>query len=148
MDPLPYGDFLEAFPQPYLVVGIVGPLTPKVATDHGPSTLLAELIRAQRPKGQWAIGEMADGQRFNLHCVFQLKADADKLASAVQAGGIGRYPGFLAQREFAFGREMQKAVRTVLRTVSGGAGTTASPAKQPVPNANRKWRPPPRPPQR
>lgn len=57
---------------------------------------------------------MQDGSNFAVHCVFQHKADADRLAAPV-AVGINRYPGLLAQREFRFDRQLQASVRKILK---------------------------------
>jgi hypothetical protein len=111
-----FDELLDEFPQPYLVVAMVGRLGPRLSDiDHGPTRLLERLIEGQRPKGAWAVGEMQDGSQFALHCVFQHKIDADRLAAAVMASGIGRYAGFLSQREFRFDRQLQAAVRKILK---------------------------------
>ena len=110
-----YFDLVDEFPRSYLIVGVVGPMPATLPPYAGPAVLLERLIEAQRPKGAWAVAPIQDGSLFALHCVFQLEGDADRLARAVLAQGIGCYPGFNSQREFRFDRAMQKAVRDALK---------------------------------
>lgn len=91
-----YDDLVSEFPKPHLLVGIVGPLGPTFRVDPKPGELLGRLLTEQQPKGAWAIGKMQDGTRFALHCVFERKAHADRLASALHATTMGRYAGFAA----------------------------------------------------
>jgi len=57
---------------------------------------------------------MQDGRGFAIHCVFARPEDAQKLAAAVQAKGIGRYPGFASQREFGLEAAMRKNIAAAL----------------------------------
>lgn len=105
-----YEELVDEFPGAHLVVGIVGPVGRHF--DRTLAPLLEQLIKAQRAKGAYGVGEIQVGDHLALHCVFELKADADRFAAAVQATTADRYPGFASQRQFLLNP-------LVLRAISG-----------------------------
>lgn len=76
--------------------------------------MIGRLIENLGLRADWAVDRMQDGRGFSVHCVFALPEDAQKVAAAVQAKGIGRYPGFASQREFTLDATMRKNISTAL----------------------------------
>jgi len=105
-----FEDLLDEFPRAHLIVGHVESLRATAPADR----VIGRLIESLRPRADWATGQMQDGRGFSVHCVFARKEDAQQLATAVQATGIGRYPGFAIQREFRLDAEMRKNISAAL----------------------------------
>jgi hypothetical protein len=105
-----FEDLLDDFPRAHLVVGHVESLK---ATATGEKAV-SRLIDSLGPRADWATGQMQNGRGFAVHCVFARPEDAQKLAAAVQAKGIGRYPGFASQREFTLDTGMRKNISAAL----------------------------------
>ena len=101
---------MDDFPRAHLVVGHVESLKATVAAEKS----VSRLIESLGPRADWATGQMQDGKGFAVHCVFARPEDAQKLAAAVQAKGIGRYPGFASQREFGLEAAMRKNIAAAL----------------------------------
>jgi len=101
---------LDDFPRAHLVVGHVETLKATATAEKA----IGRLIESLGPRADWATGQMQDGRGFAVHCVFARPEDAQKLAAAVQAKGIGRYPGFASQREFGLDAAMRKNIAAAL----------------------------------
>lgn len=112
-----YSDLLEAFPKAHLVVATVGQEMDRLKPA---AELLARLVSALKPKGDYALGELQDGQGFAVHCVFERAEDAGKLGEAVQAKIVGRYPGHASQRAFALNEDAQEAIEAALDDLDSG----------------------------
>jgi hypothetical protein len=117
-----YNDLVDEIPNAHLVVGTVGRIgRPAADTKElaAAAVLIKRLLAALDPRGDYAVGEMADGDDFAVHAVFALKADADRLADAVQARTVGRYAGWSSQRAFRLDPAARKVIAAAL---AGGAG--------------------------
>lgn len=109
-----YHDLVGKFSEPHGVVGRIEDLHRIELADD----MIINLIAALAPKGDWATGQLQDGSGHAVHCVFELKEDADRVAHAVQAEHIGRYPGFASTREFRLDGEARRAITQVLRELA------------------------------
>jgi hypothetical protein len=105
-----FEDLLNDFPRAHLLVGHVESLKATATAEKA----ISRLIESLGPRADWATGQMQDGRGFAVHCVFARTEDAQRLAAAVRAMGIGRYPGFASQREFTLDAGMRKGISAAL----------------------------------
>lgn len=105
-----FEDLLDEFPRAHLIVGHVESLKATATAEK----VIGGLIESLGLRADWATGQIQDGRGFAVHCVFARPEDAQRLAAAVQAKGIGRYPGFASQREFTLDATMRKNIATAL----------------------------------
>ena len=52
-----------------------------------------------------------------VHCVFENASDANRVSEALQAGVVGRYPGWASQREFTLDGMAIRTIERALREV-------------------------------
>ena len=97
----------------HIVVGKVEHVSRLQVSDE----TVINLITALGCEGDWATGRIADGGGL-VHCVFACKEDADRLAAAVQATDIARYPGFSSQREFRLDLDGRRSITQALRALA------------------------------
>jgi len=101
---------LEAI-SPYLVLG---------QTDDGGrhiierARLLHDLIMTFRPRGHYSVRTVEDECGPAIHCAFERKGDADRLAALVGAIDIVRYDHYRSERAFHLGEEALRAIRRML----------------------------------
>ncbi len=108
-----YAELIQELPGTHIVVGKVEHLSRLQISDE----TVINLITTLGCKGNWATAQLADGSGL-VHCVFACKEDADRLANAVQATAIVRYPGFSSQREFRLDLEGRRSITRALRTLA------------------------------
>lgn len=104
---------IDQVSEAHLIVGIVGPVGDHYDGRLGP--LFELLIEAQGAEGSFSVGELQTGDHLALHCAFELKADADKFAVALQATRSDRYPGFASERQFMVKSAVINAISNVLQ---------------------------------
>lgn len=109
-----YGDLTKQLPGGDLVVGKVEHASRLQVSDES----VINLIATFGCKGDWATGQILDGNGRAVHCVFVRKDDADRLAAAVEATDIDRYPGFSSQREFRLDTKGRRSITRALRTLA------------------------------
>lgn len=91
---------------------------------------LYDLIVARRPRGFFSVRIVEDECGPAVHCMFERKEDADRLASTVRAIEVVRYDGYASQRIFRFGDEAANSVYWALACLRG---TSLRPAGQSAP---------------
>lgn len=101
---------LEAV-NPYLVLG--------QADDGGRPIVqtardLHDLIVTFSPKGHYSVRTMEDECGPAVHCAFENKADADRLAASVGAIEIARYQGYRSERAFYLSEAATREIRRTL----------------------------------
>jgi hypothetical protein len=101
---------------PYLVLG--------QADEGGPPIVdtarnLHDLIVAFGPQGHYSVRSIEDECGPAVHCAFEHKADADRLAATVGAIEIVRYQCYRSERVFCL---TDNVARTIRRTLAGGRG--------------------------
>lgn len=111
--------FLDEHPGGHIVVANVD------TDDNGPSVrallstgrdLLRRLINRLKPTGLYAIGLLRKGADGSIWCGFSTKADADRLAEAVRAKCVSRWPGWASQRVFTLDETLRSVIATGLAT--------------------------------
>lgn len=101
---------LEAI-SPYLVLG--------QADDGGrpiveTARVLHDLIVAFGPLGHYSVRSVEDECGPAVHCAFEHKADADRLAATVGAIEIVRYQRYRSERVFALNDAATRSLRRTL----------------------------------
>ena len=96
---------------PYLVLG--------QADDGGRPIVqtardLHDLIVTFSPQGHYSIRTMDDECGPAVHCAFENKADADRLAASVGAIEIARYQGYRSERAFYLSEAVTRGIRRAL----------------------------------
>ena len=103
----------------HLVVGYV-----KVAgATSAKSRLIFTLIKSLGVEGAHVIDVQGEGGGWAVHCAFEREADAARMALAVHARSVARYPHWKSQRAFLFDERAEKRIAT---TLSALLSTTAS----------------------
>lgn len=110
-----YQELVDKFPNPHLVVATV---RARSALQPG-KQLLTRLLEALKPKGDYALGVVPDGDHFAVHCVFEREDDAVKLAMAVWATRVDRDAGFATRRAFLLNQEAHETIKIVLAELDG-----------------------------
>jgi hypothetical protein len=111
---LAWGDLLKRCPAAHLVIGDVvsdGRAAMPQQLNYL-NRLLVQLIGRLSPTGAFAVAPK-DG-RPEIHCAFEEKADADRLAQAVNATVVSRYGGCPTQRFFLLDGPTRRAIQTAL----------------------------------
>lgn len=96
---------------PYLVLG--------QADDGGApivetARVLHDLIVTFPPQGHYSVRTVDDECGPAIHCAFERKGDADRLAAAVGAIEVARYETYRSERAFFID---EKVARTIRRTL-------------------------------
>ena len=117
MAEVPCNDFIRLHPAAHLVISsVVPPRTARHAKHL--QRLLNQLIR--EPTGNLATAVVRVDDMDELHCGFETKADADRLASLVEARGPRRSDrlasGWSSQRSFALNLAKEVALAGLLAT--------------------------------
>lgn len=96
---------------PYLVLG--------QADDGGQSIVetaraLHDLIVTFPPQGHYSVRTVEDECGPAIHCAFERKIDADRLAKAVGAIEVARYESYRSERAFFLDEKALRAIRRAL----------------------------------
>jgi hypothetical protein len=96
---------------PYLILG--------QADDGGrpiveTARALHDLIVTFSPQGHYSVRTIEDECGPAVHCAFENKADADRLALSVGAIEIARYHGYRSERAFFLSEVATREIRRVL----------------------------------
>jgi hypothetical protein len=75
---------------------------------------LHDLIVAFRPQGLYSVRTIEDECGPAVHCAFESKADADRLATTVGALEIARYETYRSERAFYVNDNATRAIRRAL----------------------------------
>lgn len=77
--------------------------------------LLGALVEVLGVTADWSVGcvKESDGLA-NVHLAFANKGDAFRVAAALQASPIGRYPGWASQREFLLNTRAEEMITATL----------------------------------
>jgi hypothetical protein len=96
---------------PYLVLGQADDCGhPIVETARD----LHDLIVTFSPKGHYSVRTLEDECGPAVHCAFENKADADRLALSVGAIEIARYQGYRSERAFYLSEAATREIRRTL----------------------------------
>jgi hypothetical protein len=106
-------DFIDEHPAAHLVVGVSE--ATRGAQIAGRRHLLCRLIAKLEPEGDFSMAVVRGHGAIEIHCGFEKKTDADRLADALRATVIDRYQGHLTQRAFRFDDTTCKAIEEALR---------------------------------
>jgi hypothetical protein len=103
---------------PYLVLG--------QADDGGQPIVdtaraLPDLIITFPPQGHYSIRTVEDECGPAIHCAFERKIDADRLAAAVGAIEIARYESYRSERAFFVDEKVARSIRRALERRRGAA---------------------------
>jgi hypothetical protein len=115
MPKVTWSEAMVRFPVGHLVAGILDEDlsgTPRKAYDA-----LAKLLRRLSSKGDYALTISRQRERVEIHCVFENENDARRVSEALQAGVMGRYPGWASQREFTLDGKTIHTIERALREV-------------------------------
>lgn len=103
-------------PAAHLVVGVI----PKAGRDSAAGSvkfqlgLLACLVMALRLGGKYALTDIRDRYGNQIQCALADPDDAARLANALGAIGIGRYPGWASHHSFRFDDALTATVKAAL----------------------------------
>lgn len=101
----------------HLVVGYV-----KVAgATPAKSRLILTLIKGLGVEGAHMVDVQGEGGGWAVHCAFEQEADAARIALAVHARCVARYPYWKSQRAFLFDERAEKRIATTLNALPGHA---------------------------
>ena len=103
------GRLSQHFHLNHLLVGLI--VDPQIGRLEN---LVKRLIKVQRPNGAFEVTVAEENDGPVLHCAFERADDADKFATAVHATLIGRYQGWVSQREFVLNAPLAKTMRVAL----------------------------------
>ncbi len=97
---------------PYLVLG--------QADDAGQlivetARALHDLIVTFPPQGHYSVHTVEDECGPAIHCAFERKIDADRLAAAVGAIEIARYESYRSERAFYLDAKANRTIRRALQ---------------------------------
>jgi hypothetical protein len=120
---------------PYLVLG---------QTDHSgrpvieTARALHDLIVTFPPQGHYSVRTIEDECGPAVHCAFENKVDADRLAAMVGAIEIARYESHRSERAFFLSRSITQKIRSALASrpargdqdPTGGGRSTARSSNQ------------------
>ncbi|MGQ0581175.1 MAG: hypothetical protein ACT4O6_04520 [Reyranella sp.] len=96
---------------PYLVLGQADDAgRPIVETAR----VLHDLIVTFSPQGHYSVRTIEDECGPAIHCAFENKVDADRLASSVGAIEVARYDGYRSERAFHLGELATREIRRTL----------------------------------
>ncbi len=96
---------------PYLVLGQADECGhPIVETARD----LHDLIVTFSPTGHYSVRTLDDECGPAIHCAFENKADADRLALSVGAIDIARYQGYRSERAFYLSEAATRQIRRTL----------------------------------
>jgi len=96
---------------PHLVIG---------QSDHAghcineSARVLHDLMVTFGPQGHYSVRSIEDECGPAVHCAFEYKADADRLAAAVGAIGVMRYQGYRSERVFRLNDAAAQELRLAL----------------------------------
>lgn len=96
---------------PYLVLG--------QADDGGQPIVdtaraLHDLIITFPPQGHYSVRTVEDECGPAVHCAFERKVDADRLAKAVGAIEVARYESYRSERAFFLDEKVSRVIRRAL----------------------------------
>ena len=98
---------LEAI-SPYLVLGQTDDVGSSIVEA---ARTLHDLIVTFPPQGHYSVRTIEDECGPAVHCAFERKIDADRLAATVGAIEVARYESYRSERAFYLGDEMMKKLR-------------------------------------
>lgn len=109
---------------PYLVLGQAdvggSPIVEAARTLH-------DLIVTFRPQGHYSVRTIEDECGPAIHCAFEYKTDADRLAKAVGALEIARYETYRSERAFFLNDAAARAIRLTLARRRASQGSVTGP---------------------
>ena len=109
---------------PYLVLGQAdvggSPIVEAARTLH-------DLIVTFRPQGHYSVRSIEDECGPAIHCAFERKTDADRLAQAVGALEIARYETYRSERAFFLNEAAARAIRLTLVRRRASQGSVTGP---------------------
>ena len=119
MPKLSWPRMIDKHPAAHLVVGRLSAREPKgrVANRRAAyrTELVGELVERLAKHGDWSITGIkeADGLA-HVHIVFESRDDALRVATALHATPMGRYPGWASQREFLLSAHAEEVIAKAL----------------------------------
>ena len=79
--------------------------------------LFAKLAKRLALTGQYAMTVDRHSGLPEIHCAFARETDAARFAQALDATGVGRYPGWASQRQFGLDTKANKTIAKVLEWI-------------------------------
>jgi len=117
MPKLSWSAFIERHPAAHLVAGVIPEEDVATVTARDSLALLAKLAKRLALTGQYAITVERRSGLPEIHCAFARETDAARFAQALNATGVGRYPGWASQRQFGLDTEAIKTIAKVLEWI-------------------------------
>jgi len=91
----------------HLIVGALPPARVKTRDTYR-EELIGRLVAALKPRGQWAMKAVGEGESIEaateVHLAFGQRSDAERVAVVTEARATGRYAGWASQRRFTLDR--------------------------------------------
>jgi hypothetical protein len=95
MAEIPWSKIAEDPRRYHLIAAIVGD-----TSRHAPGELMSKVLRGLKIRGNFAI-RIVEGQHgIEIHCAFQSKSEADRLAGILRATPSSRREAWASQRDF------------------------------------------------
>lgn len=113
---------LEAI-SPYLVLGQVDDAGRPIGET---ARVLHDLIVTFPPQGHYSVRTIEDDCGPAIHCAFERRIDADRLAAAVGAIEVARYGTYRSERVFLLDQTVERFIRRTLQRRRAGAGGASS----------------------
>jgi hypothetical protein len=114
MPKLSWSAFIKLHPAAHLVAGVIPEEDVATVTARDSLALLAKLAKRLSLTGQYAMTVDRPSGLPEIHCAFARETDAARFAQALNATGVGRYPGWASQRQFGLDTEAIKTIAKVI----------------------------------
>jgi hypothetical protein len=101
---------------PYLVLGQTDDVGRSIVEA---ARTLHDLIVTFPPRGHYSVRTIEDECGPAIHCAFEDKIDADRLAATVGAIEVARYENYRSERAFFLGDEVMKKLRRAMPMTRG-----------------------------
>lgn len=119
MSRLSWPRMIRAHPAAHLIVGRLpargarGRAADRQAAHR--EELFGRLGEAMSLTGNWSVTSIKEEDGLaHAHLAFEARKDADRFAVAIQATAIGRYPGWVSQREFLRDKAAEEATAAAM----------------------------------
>jgi hypothetical protein len=115
MPKLSWSKMMDRHPTAHFIAGVVPEEDVMAASPRQLFGLISKLLTRLRLTGVYAVTVDRQGQTPEIHCAFERESDVAKVAKALHADVVSRYPGWASQRTFRLDDKTRQTVVAALR---------------------------------